>query len=112
MDDSEPKTISFKVSAEEADSIDTAARNNSLSRSDYIRKELLGGPKSSPMKDERPAGTRETTVLLHQILFVANRVYNTIFQMAEMAGAFSEAQLNAIGSKSHREGIGFLSTID
>jgi hypothetical protein len=112
MDEKESRLLSFQVSAEEADNIDKAAREARMSRSEYLRQLLLAAPRSS--KDSVPsvAAPRDTTVLLHQILFVVDRVYNTIFQMAEMAGAFSEAQLSAIESKSHREGIDFLSTID
>jgi Ribbon-helix-helix protein, copG family len=112
MDDGDLKTISFKVSLEEAESIDTAARDNGLSRSDHIRKQLLGAPKSSTTKEEKAAGTRDTTVLLHQILFVVDRLYNSIFRMAETSKVLSSAQLDAIESVTARESIDFLSTID
>ena len=111
MDDGDLKTISFKVSLEEADSIDTAARNNSLSRSDYIQG-TFRRPEIPPTKDEKPAGTRDTTVLLHQILFVVDRLYNSIFRMAETSRVLSPAQLDAIESVTARESIDFLSTID
>jgi hypothetical protein len=112
MDDGDLKTISFKVSLDEADSIDKAARNNGLSRSDYIRKELLGELKAAPTMDEKPTGTRDTTVLLHQILFVIDRLYNSVFRMVETSKVLSSAQLDAIESVTARESIDFLSTID
>ena len=40
MDDNELKTH-FQVSSEEAEAIDSAAREAGLSRSDYIRQQLL-----------------------------------------------------------------------
>src|ERR1700733_9592175 len=110
MDDGDLKTISFKVSLDEADSIDKAARNNGLSRSDYIRKELLGELKAAPTMDEKPTGTRDTTVLLHQILFVIDRLYNSVFRMVETSKVLSSAQLDAIQSVTARESIYFLSS--
>jgi Ribbon-helix-helix protein, copG family len=41
MDENELKSITFKVSSEEAENIDNAARQAGLSRSEYLRQRLL-----------------------------------------------------------------------
>ena len=112
MDEKESRLLSFQVSAEEADGIDKAAREARLSRSEYLRQLLLASTRSPKETPANPAMTRDTTVLLHQILFVIDRLYNSIFRMAETAKVLSSAQLDAIESATARESIDFLSTID
>jgi hypothetical protein len=112
MDEKESRLLSFQVSAEEADGIDKAAREARLSRSEYLRQLLLASPRSPKETPANPAMTRDTTVLLHQILFVIDRLYNSIFRMAETSKVLSSAQLDAIESVTARESIDFLSTID
>ena len=112
MDEKESRLLSFQVSAEEADNIDKAAREAHLSRSEYLRQLLLGSARMLKELAPNPAMTRDTTVLLHQILFVADRLYNTIFRIAESEGVLSSTQLDAIEHRTARESIDFLSTID
>jgi len=111
MDEKESRLLSFQVSAEEADGIDKAAREARLSRSEYLRQLLLASPRSPKETPANPAITRDTTVLLHQILFVIDRLYNSVFR-AETSKVLSSAQLDAIESVTARESIDFLSTID
>jgi hypothetical protein len=111
MDDKESRMLSFQVSAEEAESISSAAREAGLSRSDYIRQQLLS-PQQKPRPIETTADTRDPTILLYQILYGIDRVHNGMYIMAETAKTLSPQQLKEIFDLTTRGGIDFLSTID
>ena len=73
MDENELKSITFKVSSEEAENIDNAARQAGLSRSEYLRQRLLVSQEGA-----QPAGntvdTRDPALLLYQILYGIDRL--------------------------------------
>ena len=111
MDDKESRMLSFQVSAEEAESISGAAREAGLSRSDYIRQQLL-----SPQRSQRPietiVDTRDPTILLYQILYGIDRLHNGMYMMAEEAKTLSPQQLKEIFDETTRAGVDYLGTID
>ncbi|HEX4211553.1 MAG TPA: hypothetical protein VHY56_14235 [Candidatus Binataceae bacterium] len=111
MEDSELRTITFKVSSEEAESLDAAVQESGLTRSDYIRQRLVARQQSA-QPAVKVAETRDLTVLLHQVLFGLDRIYNAMHQMAGRAGALTAEQLDVIDHATARGGIDFLSNID
>jgi hypothetical protein len=111
MDENELKSITFKVSSEEAENIDNAARQAGLSRSEYLRQRLLVSQEGA-----QPAGntadTRDPTILLYQILYGIDRLHNGMYMMAEEAKTLSPQQLKEIFDETTRAGVDYLSTID
>jgi hypothetical protein len=112
MDDTELRTITFKVSREEAEAIDAAAREGGFTRSDYIRQRLLNLQRDSRESPQNVFETRDSTVLLHYIIYGLQRIHTGMYMMAETAGALSSEQLDAIESATAQRGIEFLSNID
>ena len=81
MDDTELRTITFKVSNEEAEAIDTAAREGGFTRSDYIRQRLLNLQRDSRESPQNVPETRDPTVLLHHIIYGLQRIHTGMYMM-------------------------------
>ena len=113
MEENELKAINFKVSAEEFEAIDRAARENGLSRSDYIRQRL-----SNPAEPQASAVTasaqpsKDHTVLLQHVLYGLHCVHAAIYAMAETTGALSPAQADRILQGSMKASRDFLAHLD
>jgi len=114
MEENELKAINFKVSAEEFEAIDRAARENGLSRSDYIRQRL-----SNPAEQSAGGGaagasqpSKDHTVLLQHVLYGLHCVHAAIYAMAETTGALSPAQADTIAQGSMKASRDFLAHLD
>jgi hypothetical protein len=112
MDDTELRTITFKVSNEEAEAIDRAAREGGVTRSDYIRRRLLNLQRDSRENPQNVPETRDPMVLFHHIIYGLQRIHTGMYMMVETAGVLSPEQLDAIESATAQRGIEFLSNID
>ena len=112
MDDTELRTITFKVSIAEAEAIDTAARDGGFTRSDYIRQQLLNVQQDSRESPQNVPETRDPTVLLHYIIYGLQRIHTGMYMMAETAGVLPPEQFDAIDRATAERGIEFLSNID
>jgi hypothetical protein len=112
MDDTELRTITFKVSIAEAEAIDTAARDGGFTRSDYIRQRLLNVQQDSRESPQNVPETRDPTVLLHYIIYGLQRIHTGMYMMAETAGVLPPEQFDAIDRATAQRGIEFLSNID
>src|SRR5580692_12855383 len=112
MDDTELRTITFKVSNEEGEAIDAAAREGGFTRSDYIRQCLLKLQRDSRESPQNVSETRDPMVLFHHIIYGLQRIHTGMYMMVETAGVLSPEQLDAIESATAQRGIEFLSNID
>jgi hypothetical protein len=112
MDDTELRTITFKVSNEEAEAIDRAARGGGFTRSDYIRLCLLKLQRDLRESPQNVSETRDPVVLLHHIIYGLQRIHTGMYMMVETSGVLSPEQLDAIESATAQHGIEFLSNID
>ena len=112
MDDTELRTITFKVSNEEAESIGRAAREGGFTRSDYIRQCLLKLQRDSRESPQNVPETRDPTVLLHYIIYGLQRIHTGMYMMAETAGVLPPEKFDAIDRATAQRGIEFLSNID
>jgi Arc/MetJ-type ribon-helix-helix transcriptional regulator len=112
MDDIELRTITFKVSHEETEAIDRAAREGGFTRSDYIRQCLLKLQRDSRESPQNVSETRDPMVLFHHIIYGLQRIHTGMYMMVETAGVLSPEQLDAIESATAQRGIEFLSNID
>jgi hypothetical protein len=112
MDDTELRTITFKVSNQEAEAIDAAAREGGFTRSDYIRQRLLNRQLDSQESTLNVPDTRDSKVLLHYIIYGLQRIHTGMYMMVETACALSPEQLDGIDRATAERGVEFLSNID
>lgn len=112
MNDKERQMLTFQVSAEEAETIAAAARQSGLSRSDYIRQRLLNLQQDSRESPQNFPETRDSTVLLHYIIYGLQRIHTGMYMMAETASVLSSERIDAIDRATAQRGIEFLSNID
>ena len=112
MDDTDLRSITFKVSNEEGEAIDRAAREGGFTRSDYIRQCLLKLQRDSRESPQNVSETRDPMVLFHHIIYGLQRIHTGMYMMVETAGVLSPEQLDAIESATAQRGIEFLSNID
>jgi hypothetical protein len=110
MDENDLKPVSFRASAEEIEAIDRAARDNGLSRSDFIRQRL-----SNPSDHPTTGGgqpSKDTTVLLQHVLYGLHCVHAAVYAIAETSGALSAAQAATIAEGSKKASRDFLAHLD
>jgi Ribbon-helix-helix protein, copG family len=77
MDEKEQKVITFKLSAEETEALDTKANQAGLSRSDYLRTLLAAHPQPIAEQFED---------LLKYAIYGINQVYLAVYSIAEAEG--------------------------
>jgi Ribbon-helix-helix protein, copG family len=77
MDDKEQKVITFKLSAEEAETLDAKANQAGKSRSDYLRMILFAPPE--------PASSCLEDLIKHAI-YQINQTHNALYSIAEAEG--------------------------
>jgi hypothetical protein len=88
MEDQERRIVSFQVSLAEAESIEAAATEEGVSRSEYLRQKLL-----SPRPE---ASTTDVEAMLLHLIYITNRTHATIYTIAEIAGTLPSAKLHEI----------------
>jgi hypothetical protein len=110
MDDAELKTLTFKVSADDAEAIDKAVRESGLSRSDYIRQRLL-----NPSKDKDKAALKasdDPVQLLHHVLYAVQRIISAQYQIPHLSGALTLEQLDTLAAHTGEKATTFLLNLD
>jgi hypothetical protein len=108
MNDENLITVSCKLNSDTVAAIERAAEKAAVSRSEYLRSIIL----ASITPAENMAETRDSTVLLHYIIYGLQRIHTGMYMMAETAGALSPEQLDEIERATAQRGIEFLSNID
>jgi hypothetical protein len=112
MDENDLKPISFRTSAEELETIDRAARDNGLSRAEYIRQRLLNVSSAQPGHAMAKRQSENPIMLLHEVLYAVQLTHKAIYQLAGHSGSFSEEQLDDIEAESLKAGIEYLKELD
>ena len=112
MEEKDRRMLNFVVSVEEAMSIDSAAREAGLSRSDYIRKRLLSPVKTESVSFAEKNNQQDPVVLLRELLFGTKRMHEALYQLAEQSKAFTDEQLDAVQAEALQAGIDYLKDLD
>lgn len=112
MEEKDRRMLNFVVSVEEAMSIDSAAREAGLSRSDYIRKRLLSPVVIQPESIGGKINQRDPIVLLQELLFGTKRMHEALYQLAEQSKAFTDGQLDAVQAEALQAGIDYVRDLD
>jgi hypothetical protein len=113
MDENDLKPVSFRASAEEIEAIDRGARENGLSRSDFIR-QRLSNPSEPQANTVAGSGqpSKDTTVLLQHVLYGLHCVHAAVYAIAETSGAVTTAQAAKITEGSKKASRDFLAHLD
>jgi hypothetical protein len=88
MDEKERRFISFQVSAKEAETIEAAAAQQGVSRSEYLRQKLLA-PAVQPTNCDIEA-------MLRHLIHITNCTHGAVYSIAETAGTVPTPQLREI----------------
>jgi hypothetical protein len=102
--------LSFKVSADEAQSIQAAADEQGISRSEYLRNaisESIRNRKQTLGDDPRD----NVEGLLRHLIYMASRIHIALYTMNEIAGTLSVDQLKKIYEGTRRASAKYLAEL-
>jgi len=95
--------FNFKVSVEEAETIDAAAKAGNMTRSDYLRSRVLAAPALPP--------TPEIERLLRHLVYIASRTHVAVYAIPEIAGTISTKQLREIYEGARIAGLEYMADL-
>ncbi len=103
MEEREQRMFNFKVSIQEAETIDAAAKALGMTRSDYIRSRVLSA--SSTIQ------TGNVEALLRYLIYIANRTHIAVYSIAENAGTLTTDRLRAIYDDAVTAGLRYMTEL-
>jgi alpha-L-fucosidase len=92
MEDKERRIVSFQVSADEVEAIESAAANLGVSRSEYLRSRVLS-PAGADADNNTEALLRHLERLLRHLVYITSRTHVAVCAIPETAGTISTKQL-------------------
>jgi len=92
--------FNFKVSIEEAETIDAAAKALGMTRSDYLRSRVLSAPSATP--------TANLEALLLYLIYITNRTHIAVYSIAENAGTPTTDRLRTIYEDAVTAGLRYM----
>jgi Ribbon-helix-helix protein, copG family len=104
VSETEPRTITFKLPAEEADALDARASQAGVSRSDYLRTLLAAPPAAAPPPDLQE--------ILHYLVYMIENLHLSTYLIAEKSGALLPEQLQEILKEATGEAAFYMSQLD
>ena len=103
MEERDQRMFNFKVSVEEAETIDAAAKAGNMTRSDYLRSRVLAAPPLTP--------TPEIERLLRHLVYIASRTHVAVYAIPETAGTISTKQLREIYEGARIAGLEYMADL-
>ena len=103
MEEKDQRMFNFKVSVEEAETIDAAAKAGNMTRSDYLRSRVLAAHALTP--------TPEIERLLQHLVYIASRIHVAVYAIPETAGTISTRQLREIYDGARSAGLEYMSNL-
>ena len=103
MEEKDQRMFNFKVSVEEAETIDAAAKAGNMTRSDYLRSRVLAAPALPP--------TPEIERLLRHLVYIASRTHVAVYAIPEIAGTISTKQLREIYEGARIAGLEYMADL-
>ena len=95
--------FNFKVSIEEAETIDAAAKGLGMTRSDYLRSRVLSVPDS--------ISTGNLEALLRYLIYITNRTHIAVYSIAENAGTLTTDRLRTIYDDAVTAGLRYMAEL-
>jgi hypothetical protein len=111
MEESDLKTITFKMSTEDTEAIDKAVRESGFSRSDYTRQRLLHfGP--APIENSGPKTySQDSIVLLQEILYGLRRIHISLFGIGNLSRV-NQGELERLSSDARDRSIRYIANLE
>ena len=103
MEEREQRMFNFKVSIEEAETIDAAAKGLGMTRSDYLRSRVLSVPDS--------ISTGNVKALLRYLIYITNRTHIAVYSIAETAGTLTTDRLRGIYDDAVTAGLRYMAEL-
>ncbi len=96
MEDRERRIVSFQVSADEVEAIESAAANLGVSRSEYLRGRVLSPAGAEADNNNTEALLRHLEGLLRHLVYVTSRTHVAVYAIPQSAGTMSTERLREI----------------
>ncbi len=103
MEEREQRIFNFKVSIEEAETIDAAAKGLGMTRSDYLRSRVLLPLNTIPSSN--------LEALLRYLIYITNRTHIAIYSIAENEGTLTTERLRAIYDDAVTAGLRYMTEL-
>jgi hypothetical protein len=110
MEDKERRIVSFQVSADEVEAIESAAANLGVSRSEYLRSRILS-PASADADNNTEATLRHLEGLLRHLVYITSRTHVAVYAIPETAGTMSTKQLREIYEGARIAGLEYMADL-
>jgi hypothetical protein len=110
MEDKERRIVSFQVSGEELETIEIAAANQGVSRSEYLRTKVLSA-RSASTESNAEASLQRLEGLLRHLVYITSRTHVAVYSIAETAGTISTRQLREMYEAARTAGLEYMATL-
>jgi len=104
VEEKDQRMLNFKVSVEEAETIDAAAKAGNMTRSDYLRSRVLAAPALTPT-------TSDIERLLRHLVYIASRTHVAVYAIPEAAGTISTKQLREMYEGARTAGLEYMAEL-
>ena len=110
MEDKERRIVSFQVSGEELETIEIAAANQGVSRSEYLRTKVLSA-RSASTESNAEASLQRLEGLLRHLVYITSRTHVAVYAIPETAGTMSTKQLREIYEGARIAGLEYMADL-
>ena len=110
MEDKERRIVSFQVSGEELETIEIAAANQGVSRSEYLRTKVLSASSAST-ESNAEALLQHLEGLLRHLVYITSRTHVAVYAIPETAGTISTKQLREIYEGARIAGLEYMADL-
>ncbi len=110
MEDKERRIVSFQVSADEVEAIESAAANLGVSRSEYLRGRVLS-PAGAEADNNTEALLRQLEGLLRHLVYITSRTHAAVYAIPETAGTIPTEQLREIYEDARIAGLEYIADL-
>ena len=110
MEDKERRIVSFQVSGEELETIEIAAANQGVSRSEYLRTKVLSSSSAST-ESNAEGSLQHLEGLLRHLVYITSRTHVAVYAIPETAGIISTKQLREIYEGARTAGLEYMANL-
>jgi hypothetical protein len=110
MEDKERRIVSFQVSADEVEAIESAAANLGVSRSEYLRGRVLSRA-GAEADNNTEALLRHLEGLLRHLVYITSRTHVAVYAIPETARTISTEQLREIYEGARIAGLEYMADL-
>ncbi len=110
MEDKERRIVSFQVSGEELETIEIAAANQGVSRSEYLRTKVLSASGANT-ESNAEASLQHLEGLLRHLVYITSRTHAAVYAIPETAGTIPTEQLREIYEDARIAGLEYIADL-